>query len=846
MSENKNVKTRQVVTAHPSSLKHSNSNNTVKSGFWAKVFPHWPISLSILLSISWVSFCIYLGLNADISTSSLSLMELSSIVSGATLPLVMLWVLCLIIIRINPIAENYRSLETGLDQLLNPVELTQERITKVINNLKSEIEKIEVAGDMAAARFLDLEKSYNKQTKSLFEATKNADEKSTSMKEKLSSERDAISLLAYDIEKHSEKITEQLQKVKEDANRATVDSKKHSEHLNNEMNTQNEILTTRATEIEEKLASLATRLSEITDDISDKSTHSHSQLNEVIDSFDQRRAQLGNFLTTMKDEVGSICKELDQQTKTVDKITSTSSKTSEKITKSIKKQAQELSKVAEKAVKDVNNSSQAIEDQTENMGKKIEEATELSKINIAKASDYFNEAANDMNRISSDLEGNIKQNFNEITDTITDKATLLGDDINIQFQNIEADLERGNSSISDIISANAENIEIFMGEILGALEAQSEHIEKSLNDSRVNLIDRTAHIQEEHQSLEKYADAFQTRMLEAENEFKNQNKNMQSCIAVIETGITVAIEKIKKNSTSLGSHGQKVIESIISQTSELTNQIAEIQNRSKNSIVEIQNASVQASNNILKKERTTTAIIEEWLTKANNVGVEHSENMRKIESLISELIAIEKSTSKSISTSEEKIKRISNDLLHSSDRIHIASNSAIEAVAETNKALDKNAEKYQQMINAIQLSSQSLASNANAIESRFKRINSDKFSEVSAKIMQKLQSGSIDIIKYLDGEVPKDLWDKYISGDKNVFIRKIKKHIGKKAITDIRVRYRDDQEFRINVDSFLQVFEELLATFSDTTDTVYTETLITSDIGKVYFALSEATGRLNS
>ena len=155
-----------------------------------------------------------------------------------------------------------------------------------------------------------------------------------------------------------------------------------------------------------------------------------------------------------------------------------------------------------------------------------------------------------------------------------------------------------------------------------------------------------------------------------------------------------------------------------------------------------------------------------------------------------------------------------------------------------------NAEKYQQMINAIQLSSQSLATNINAIESRLKRINTDKFVDISAKIMEKLQSRSIDISQYLEGDIPQDLWDNYIAGDKNIFIRKIKKFIGKKTVSQIREYYKQNSDFRKNVDGFVQIFEELLATFNESTETVFSETLITSDIGKVYFALAEATGRL--
>lgn len=857
MSDKKNVKTRQVVTAHPSSLKHSNSNSTGNKSVWAVLKQQWPVLLACFASFSWISFCVYLAINSAFDFQNTSLLDLSTILSGAILPLVVVWVICLVLIRINPLQEDYRALETGLDQLLNPVEITQKRIVKIIENLKNEMEKLETAGDVAASRFKNLEDGFKSQIDELFKATVEADEKAIAIKNRLTDERDAISILASDIEKHSTKISDQFTQFREDTHKTSEETQKHSAFLKSELDVQNKTLDNRSKQIEESLESLGGRLTKITDEVSDQTNHSYHHLSEIVDGFDERRAVLDNFMTSMMDEVTAICEKLETQAKTINELSGASSKTSQKITTDIKKQAQELSEIADKAQKDINASGAAVEKQTQSMGTSIEEAAENSKIRIAEASDYFTERANALNRVSNDLETNIRHNFDEITDTVTEKASSLGEDISIQFQSMEADIDRGNININEILSANIESLsaliesnksttEHMLDEVVTSIESQSERIEKSLSDMRINMIDRTTLIQDGHQSLESFADSFQKRMGETEEEIKTQHANMLNCITAIEDGLTVSIDKIKKNSTTLGAHGQKVIESIISQTSELTNQIADIQHRSKNSIVEIQNASTQASDNLLNSENETSEIIETWLAAANNVGIEHNENMKKIEGMMSDLMSLEKTTERTLLSSEDNIKRISSELLRSTDSIQIAANSAVEAVEETNKALDRNAEKYQQMINAIQLSSQSLAANANAIENKLKQINSDKFSNVSAKILEKLQSHSIDISRYLEGDVPKDLWDNYLSGDKNLFIRKIKKYVGKKEVAAIKAHYMDDTEFRKNVESFVQIFEELLETFNESTETAYSETLITSDIGKVYFALAEATGRLNS
>lgn len=846
MSDNKNVKARPVVTEHPSSLKHSNSNQDVNGGFWASISRHWPVTLSIFLSLAWISGIAFYLFETNFSFQKIELIETSMVITGATIPLVIFWLICLVLIRINHPEENKRALESGLDQLLNPLEITQERINKVVENLKKEITKVEAAGDLATNRFKALEDNFNEQINLLFEATTKADEKSNIFRNRLSTERDEQIKLTAEIERNIEYISGQFKGFRKDAQETSAATKKHSEVLNNELSFQNKAFENRAEQIEENLETLSGKLEKITQDLSEQSNHSYEQLNDVIDNFDERRAVLNNFMTALTDEVSSICDKLDKQAGSIDKLNTKSSKSSDKITRSIKKQVQDLTKIAEKAVTNVNATSDALEQQTRMMEETIEKATEKSKIDIADASEYFMEAANDMGNVSHDLENNIKQNFDEITDTITSKSSRLSEDINLHFQNIEANIDKGNSSLNDLLIANLDQVEGHIKDSLSILSAQSDTIQTSLDKTRDDMLGRTSQLQDEYHSLENFADNFQQRMVSTEQEFKKQHENMLSCISVIEDGLSVATQKIKNNSTNLSTHGQKVIENILSLSADLDDQINNIQNRSKSTLREIENASLKASKSLINQEEKISAIIEEWLRTANNASIKHSKNMKKIEILISEFVTIEKSTTKLIDASEEKIKRISNELLHSSDRVHIASNSAIEAVEETNKALEKNAEKYQQMINAIQLSSQSLAANANAIENRMKRINSEKFSDVSAKIMEKLQSESVDIINYLDGDIPKDLWDKYLTGDKNIFVRKIKKHIGKKTASDIRANYLEDRKFRKNTDSFVQIFEELLDTFNESTETVYSETLITSDIGKVYFALAEAIGRLKS
>ncbi len=857
MSDSKNIKARQVVTAHPSSLKHSNTNSVENLSLWSKLVNIWPVTISTILTIAWLTFCGFIASNGYIDITGLSIIELSSLFSAVFIPLIMLWLICIALMRTNPLSGNQHSLTKGLDQLLGPVDIAQNRVSNIVKNLQTEIKNIEDAADLASGRFKNLENNFQEQISELFRATENADDKSTALKDKLATERDAITLLATEIEKHTDKISNQIKLYKQDVLSVQESVTKQSETLDNEMNFQNKTLNSRAIEIEDTLESMAIRLGKITEGISDQTNHSYHNLNDVIDGFDERKAVLNNFMTSMMDEVGSICEKMDSQAHTLNTLTTKTSADSEKITATLKDQAIELSNITQKAISDVAASGKVIEDQTKSMGLSISEATEHSKINIAKASDFFTEKANDLNRVSNGLETDIKQNFSKIETLISDKAISIGQNITIKFQTIEDELDRSNVTIHEMLIGNIEKLKSlidqnkdgtkdYLTEITSSIKDQSDNIDKSLSDMRINMIDKTSIIESEYQSLENYANNFQEKMIKTEKEIKKQQTNMLSCISVIEDGLSIAVEKINKNSLNLGVHGQKVIETIISQTNELTKQISEVQSRGKNSLNDIQNARKKANDNILANEKETSHIINQWLKSAQEVDEKYEKSMKQVETLVEKLTSLENIAANSAIESEENIKRLSNQLLQSSDRIHLASTSAIEAVEETNKSLDQNSDKYQQMINAIQLSSQSLLINADAIEHRLNNKNKENFSNLSASIMEKLHSESIDISKYLDEEMPQELWESYISGDKSIFVRKIKKYLSNQPIMAIRNHYKIDAEFRKHVDSFIQIFEELLNTFTKSTEQVYSETLISSDIGKVYFALAEVTGRLKS
>lgn len=130
---------------------------------------------------------------------------------------------------------------------------------------------------------------------------------------------------------------------------------------------------------------------------------------------------------------------------------------------------------------------------------------------------------------------------------------------------------------------------------------------------------------------------------------------------------------------------------------------------------------------------------------------------------------------------------------------------------------------------------------------KFKVASIDSFMKNSADIISELETISIDINSIFnksgDDEV---LWKKYYEGDHSVFVRYLSKNMTKKEIIAVREDYEKKPDFRVVVDKYLDDFNSLIeAARSNNRAGTLLALISGSDIGKVYYILSRALGKVN-
>jgi DNA repair exonuclease SbcCD ATPase subunit len=144
-----------------------------------------------------------------------------------------------------------------------------------------------------------------------------------------------------------------------------------------------------------------------------------------------------------------------------------------------------------------------------------------------------------------------------------------------------------------------------------------------------------------------------------------------------------------------------------------------------------------------------------------------------------------------------------------------------------------------------------LGQSATALEQHVEKQNehrreadSEAFARRVALLIDSMHSASIDVGKILSDEVDEKAWDSYLKGDRGVFTRRAARLIGSSESKAIRAHYESDGEFQHSVNRYIHDFEAMLRrVMAERDGGMIAVTLMSSDMGKLYAALSDALDR---
>jgi len=130
-------------------------------------------------------------------------------------------------------------------------------------------------------------------------------------------------------------------------------------------------------------------------------------------------------------------------------------------------------------------------------------------------------------------------------------------------------------------------------------------------------------------------------------------------------------------------------------------------------------------------------------------------------------------------------------------------------------------------------------------DARLESASQEDLSRRADLIIEALNSASIDIAKALSNEVPDTAWAAYMKGNRGLFTRRAAQLLGRADARAVAKRVEEDGEFRESVRRYLQDFEALMRhAVGQREGGPLSVALLSSDVGKLYVALAQATERL--
>jgi ABC-type transporter Mla subunit MlaD len=121
--------------------------------------------------------------------------------------------------------------------------------------------------------------------------------------------------------------------------------------------------------------------------------------------------------------------------------------------------------------------------------------------------------------------------------------------------------------------------------------------------------------------------------------------------------------------------------------------------------------------------------------------------------------------------------------------------------------------------------------------------DSEAFARRVSLLIDSMHSASIDVGKILADEIDDKSWESYLKGNRSVFTRRAVRLLDGSEVKALATHYESDLEFQRSTNRYVHDFEAMLRrVLAERDGSVIAVTLMSSDMGKLYAALSQAIG----
>lgn len=458
---------------------------------------------------------------------------------------------------------------------------------------------------------------------------------------------------------------------------------------------------------------------------------------------------------------------------------------------------------------------------------RVKEVVNVNNENIAKAQEQLNQYSDSSQRTISGM----IQTWEEKGENLQ-KAFLR------TSENCEELFHRLDSGISHIENSIKEQKQV--------VETQSGLIDKNSTflDNKLGEYGRLI-------SLE--VEAMVKRSGTLEQNIQAQIRNMREVTEQITASFGELGNNITEKRAVLENEGVQIVNNIskiISAFGEETRRLQEFYNTTQNKNQEFGQMVASVMQNLNIAEDKMNQNIESYNQRAGGILNKFSEINQQVSGNISRLTeSAEILTKQDNSTNNaiNNLKQITADIAKADKKLEQTGANIGETLLQYESKMNSLGKAIDSHLENLRKGYEQTEKQVDKFNQKFKSASMDTFMRDSSDIINELEAISIDINAIFNkAKKDDDLWKKYYEGDHGAFVRYLSKNMTKKQVIAVKDDYESNQNFRILVDKYLSDFEALVASARENERAGTLLALISgSDIGKVYYILARALGKIN-
>jgi len=552
------------------------------------------------------------------------------------------------------------------------------------------------------------------------------------------------------------------------------------------------------TALDTMVAGIETRLKEAGEALISNSDTAGAHVNRAQESLINEGRTLNDTLNDLKERLGEIEVALKQAVGGLETGLDHAETRAGEAAQSLLSQEEQLRAVitalgdaARQSVNSMSDEGQKLADQRQ---KTIEDAETLGAL-TGRLEESLEQARNDAQAISGTMSETISRLEEQLATTRTQT-------------------EEDSEAISDLIRIRTEDA-------ARTLEARANELRSLLTDEQAAVSSTL----EDH--ARKVADALDEQARSVRAAVSQQNQTVHDSIAEQRQHLTDALED----------HLTRLQENLARHAAETGDQLAD--------------ADGQAVKHLEEQAERLRGLLNEQGGAAEDLlaryGATFEERIggalrQAEEALGRETTSIEEAANRA----EAEITRLS-DLLHRGRQdLSSAGSEAAEATVLLGATLDEQLSGLNTTVSTIDRAIKDITARTEQFGQAASKAGQGAFARTSALVIEALGSASIDINRALETEIPDNVWQRYLKGDRSIFARRTLRLGSKKAQKSIAEKFENDAEFRTHAEEYLREFESLMGqAMAADPKNVLSATLVSSELGKLYVLLAQSLNRFS-